>query len=371
MLTVVGSLVLAIATFLERSALRVGVLLMFLAGTMIAATHPVPQRSFGRSASTAAQDADFFERQRHRASKAIEEIFRDDAPMAKALLIAEQSEIPREVKQRYSTAGLIHMLSISGLHVSIIAGAVELILHMLRLPLRLVAALSLSIIVLYVAIIGFPPPALRAGVMVGVSLASRVMQRPTSRWGELAVGAFIPLISPPTILNLGYQLSVGGIAGLIASGAVMRRYIAPYVDGWRKTVIRSILSSSVTTLVTAPLVAWTFGQISLIGAISNLFADPVISLLQPMLFLALILAPIPPLARFVADAAHLLLILFDAIAKGCAAVPFAAVQVTPSRTTAILAGLASTAIVIACVSRFPARAAIFAATAIAAMTWVG
>ena len=66
-----------------------------------------------------------------RASYSIDRLFRDDAPMAKALLIADQHEIPPEVRDRYARSGMVHMLSISGLHVAIVAGAMMMVFRQL------------------------------------------------------------------------------------------------------------------------------------------------------------------------------------------------------------------------------------------------
>lgn len=365
-----GAIVLLIV-LARTSTVSIGIAIIFVAGLVVARAVPKPPAFGSRVVKTApTPDTSWFLHQQHRASRAIETVFRTDAPMAKALLIADQSEIPYEIKQRYSRAGLIHMLSISGLHVSIVAGAVELMLHVIRLPLQWAAAISLGVLTVYVSIIGFPPPAVRAGVMVGVALAARMLQRPTDKWAALAVGAFVPLFDPPTVLNLGYQLSVGGIAGLIASGAFMQRVVPRTIAGWRRTLLRGIVASAMATAVTAPLVAWTFGQISLIGPIANIFADPVIGILQPILFLALLLAPVPSLAQFVADAAHLPLVIFDAIATHCANIPYAAIHVIPTLTSATLAGIASVAMVIACVTRATGKGTILALTAICIMIWI-
>ena len=61
---------------------------------------------------------------------------------------------------------------------------------------------------------------------------------------------------------------------------------------WRGTLARGFVVSSVATLLTAPLVAATFGRVSLVAPASNLVATPIIAVLQPMLFLAALLLPI-------------------------------------------------------------------------------
>lgn len=369
-LPVAGGLLMVVIILLRPSVETFAMAIVFMAGTIIAMASPPPNLDF-RVGRQPPADTGFFERQHIRAAKSIELVFGDNAPMAKALLVADQSEIPFAVKQQYAQSGLIHMLSISGLHVSIIAGSAALLLQVMRVPIRLASFVSLSTLVLYVCLLGFPPSAVRAAVMVGVVQAARLLQRPTSKWASLALGAYFPLIDPPTILKLGYQLSVGGIAALIASSELSRKFIRPHFSGWKQTIANSLLSSTLATVVTAPLVAWTFGQISIIGPLANIVADPVISLLQPMLFLALLLLPFPSAARFVADSAHFPLKVFDGVAEWFAAVPYSAISIAPNRLTVLLSIVMSAAIIVGCCSRrLAVRGVIVAVGAVSAMVWL-
>jgi competence protein ComEC len=309
-------------------------------------------------------------RWRAAAAASIDRVFGADAPLARALLVADTRGIPVAMRDRYATAGVVHLLSISGLHVAIIAAAVELLLQMARMPRRTASLTALAITALYIAVIGAPAPAVRSGVMLGVTAISRVVQRPTSPWSALALGALLPLVHPRTILDLGYQLSVAGMAGIIASGAFARRIIAPALEGWRRSLASDLAASVIASIVTTPLVAWTFGRISLVAPLTNLLATPVLGLAQPILFLALLLAPIPPAARFVADAAHPLLALFDAISVAGASVPYASIGVAPTLPAAVLAGALSIAVIIACVSRFPARAVVACVALASTLAWL-
>jgi competence protein ComEC len=259
------------------------------------------------------------------------------------------------------------MLSISGLHVAVIAAAMELLFQVARMPRR--AALFSAVVAtgVYVAVIGAPAPALRSAAMLAVAMLSRLVQRPTSPWAAWAIGAFVPLFAPRTFLEVGYQLSVLGMCALVAAGSLWRRHLARRIDGWRATVSRELLTSLVACAVTAPLVAWEFGRLSLIAPLSNLVAAPILTLTQPVLFLALLLAPAGELARFFAQAAHPLLRTFDLIAWSAASVPGAAITVTTAIPTAVLGAVAATALVIACVSRFPSRPAITGVAALAVM----
>lgn len=76
--------------------------------------------------------------------------------MARALLIADQRQIPTEMRDRYAAAGLIHMLSISGLHVAVIAAAMELLFQVARMSRRVSLFGAFITTGIYVAIIGAP-----------------------------------------------------------------------------------------------------------------------------------------------------------------------------------------------------------------------
>jgi len=306
-----------------------------------------------------------------RAAASIEHVFVADAPLAKALLIADMRELSPEIRDRYAAAGLAHMLSISGLHVGIIAVALEILFQLLHLARRTATIASIVVVAIYVGLIGAPQAAVRSAAMLAALGASRLSQRPTSPWALLAIGAAAPLVSPRSVLDVGYQLSVIGVAALIAAGALVRRAVPSRIAGWRRALLAGLIVSTVATIVSAPLVAWTFGRISLVGPLTNLAAAPLMTLAQPMLFLGLLLAPIPPLAAIVGDATHPLLAGFDAIAFAGASIPGGWMVVSPTVTAALLAGIASVSLIVACVSRFPASALLTGASAVACLIWSG
>ena len=240
------------------------------------------------------------ERWRVHAGARIDTLFDSDAPLVRALLIADTRTIPSDMRDRFAAAGLIHILSISGLHVAIIAGAVLLGFEALRIPRSRARWAALGVTALYVAAIGAPPPALRSAAMLSVATVSRSLDRPVSPWAVLALGALIPLYDPHTATNLGWQLSVAGFAALTAAGIWARRTLPHDLRGWRRAIARDLAVSILATMVSAPLVAWAFGRLSLIAPLTNIVASPVIAALQPMLFLALATSPVQSVARFVA-----------------------------------------------------------------------
>ncbi len=300
------------------------------------------------------------------AGRRIDRVFGRDAPMARALVIADMSGIPAEQRDRFARGGLVHMLSVSGLHVAVIALALELLCSALRLPPVPSRLGALALLAAYVAMIGAPPPAVRAAVMLALLLATRMLQRPTSPWAILAVGCAAPLLQPTVVLDLGWQLSAAGTAALIAGGALARRIVPGEWSGSRRAIARGLTVSVVATVVTAPLVAWTFGRVSLVAPLSNLVADPVMGLLQPALFLALCV-PVAPVERAAADASHALITAFDRIAGTAAALPGAAPVVLPSALAAGAGAVLSVALIAACVRRRPVPALLAGASALCVM----
>jgi competence protein ComEC len=307
---------------------------------------------------------------RARLGRGLDSAFGPNAALARALLIADTRSLDPMVRDRYATAGLVHMLSISGLHVAIIALAAELLCRAARLPGRGASVTTMALVAAYVAVIGAPAPAVRSAVMLGVTAACRIAQRNTSPWASLAIGGGAPLIAPRTVLDLGWQLSVLGMAGLVASGSLARRWIRRERGAWTGQLLTALLASVVASLVTGPLVAWHFGRLSIVAPVANLAAAPIVGVLQPTLFLALAFTPLPAVQRFVADAASPMLGALDLVASTAARMPHASVDIAPSLPTAVLAGGCVVAFIVACVSRYPGTSMVAGAAAVASLVWV-
>lgn len=308
------------------------------------------------------------ERWRAHVAATLDRRFGPDAPVVRALLIADTRGLDPDLRDRYADAGLVHLLSISGLHVAIVGGALLLLLGALRLPTSAAAASAVGITALYVLAIGAPPPAVRSVTLFAATQLSRAIQRPVSPWGSFALGALLPLTDVRTVLDLGWQLSVAGYAAIIVAGRLGRRLPERW-QGWRATLGKELIAGVLSTLATAPLVAWHFGRLSLIAPLSNLAAAPIISLLQPTLFVVMLL-PDALGAGFVVDAARPLLRAMDGVASVAASVPGATIVVAPTAFAAVLAGVGAVALLVAGWSREWGRPLLIATTAVTIMVWL-
>jgi competence protein ComEC len=367
---VTASVLGAIALRSERWTSHAACALVFAVGVTVAidAGRPPPRHAWSAQPSA---NASVLERWRDRAGKSIDRLFGSDAPVVRALLIADTRQLPADIRDRYSRAGLVHLLSISGLHVAIISGSVLLALQMLRIGPGAARWLAVAITALYVIAIGAPPPALRSGAMLAATTLARALQRPVSPWATLALGALVPLlVDPRTVLDLGYQLSVAGFAALVGATIWTKRVIPRDMGKFRRQLLSELSISTIASFASAPLVAWHFARISLIAPVTNILAAPVVAVMQPALFLALVLAPTGAPAQLVADGARPLVRALDAIALVGSRVPGASIIAAPSFAVACIAGLAAVCTIAAAASRRGgARWAIGAVTAVVAMVW--
>lgn len=313
------------------------------------------------------------ERWRQATALRLDTLFASDAPLARALLIADMTTVPVDVRERFAASGLVHVLSISGLHVAIVAGAVLLLFDALRFGRLRARWAACAVTVWYVLAIGAPPPAVRSGAMLAAVTLSRSLQRPLSPWAALALGAVVPLIDPRVVLDLGWQLSVAGFAALTAAQAWTRRMLPREWRGWRRTIVTDLVVSTLATCATAPLVAWAFGRLSLVAPLTNLAAGPVVAALQPALFLSMLLAQwcgaASDVAALAADATRPLLQALMAVADVGARVPGGTMIVAPSLAVAVCCGIAGAAVIAAAASRRAAPALVCAITALAAAAW--
>ncbi len=308
---------------------------------------------------------------RIRASTArrIEALYGRDAPLAKALLLADANDIDRELRDRFADAGIIHMLSVSGLHVAIIADAVRALASASRLSAVAADGVALAVAILFVGFIGAPPPAARSAGMLALGAWAKLAQRPTSSWGIWAVSCAMPLVEPRVVVDLGWQLSAAGMAGLLASGPLSRRLCTRW-RGWRRRLADSVVATAVASAITAPLVAWVFGRVSLAAVATNLAAAPLFGVAQPLLFASLVVGPLQGASLLLAEAGRSVLFLIDLVARWGAALPLAALRVEPNAATAALLGVAAVAGVVAMVSRWPRRPAGVAIGALALAAWL-
>lgn len=280
----------------------------------------------------------------------IRTLFDAHAPLVEALLIARTRGLDPEVRDRFARSGLAHLLSISGMHVGLIAGILLLVCRATGLSVRHGNIATVAATGAYVLLLGAPHAAARAAMQLGLVLAARMMQRPSDPYAILATAALVLLVADPmAALDAGFQLSFAGMVGLIA----LRRRLLDAIPGRRLHAIRdSIASSIAATIATAPFTVLHFNQVALIGVVSNLLAVPLLALAVPALGLALAIGIVSEAAgRFLAGGAGLVLDALDAVAGVAAEVPMGSLRVPSDAVVAWTLGAIAWALATAYLAR--------------------
>ena len=265
-----------------------------------------------------------------------------EASIVRGMLFGDRSRIPEEVEEDFQRSGVTHILAISGQHVAVLAAVVYFLLRAFAVPAAARNPATLGVVWLYVVIAGAPPSAVRAAVVATLVLAAPIFGRQLSPLHFMTTMLAIVLAyNPALIFSTGFQLSVAAVFGIL----LLRKLFKELV---RQTVLRpfskppsllaDLLAISLSAQVaTAPIIASTFEEVSVIGTLTNLVAVP---LSGPILSLGLLGAAVgnvtPALAYPLNASNGFLVSVLEWTAHTASALPFAVVT-TPDVTPPLVA----------------------------------
>lgn len=265
--------------------------------------------------------------------------------VADALLLGRRETLDPALRQTFARAGLAHLLAISGMHVGLLAGFLLLLARAAGLGRNAAIGATLATLAAYLALIGAPPSALRAGLMLALVLTTFMLQRPAALLPAVALAAWlILLLSPLTLLNPGFQLSFGGVLAIL----VVRSAVLPALPdgwrerGWRRWLCEGVVISAGAFLGTLPASAHHFNTVAPAAILANLPAVPLLGVALAGVSLALLLDLLyPPLAALIADGAGTALDLLTWVASLFGSLPGAQVELArPNWALWLVAGAA-------------------------------
>ena len=270
-----------------------------------------------------------------------------------ALAIGDQRAIPQEQWQVFTRTGVNHLMSISGLHVTMVSGLVLAIAYWLWqrsarltlwLPARKGAVLfGFAAALIYTLLAGFEVPAQRTLYMIAVMALALWFGRMSSASVVLAAALFVvTLLDPWAVLAPGFWLSFGAVAVIlfVTAGRVTQPH---WVAAWAH------VQWAVTLGLIPPLLA-LFQQVSIVSPVANAFAIPVVSLVVVPLTLVGMRLPFD----FVLLAAHEVMAWCMVLLEWMSAVPDAVWQQhAPPAWTVVVAALGSAWLLLP--RGFPAR----------------
>lgn len=200
----------------------------------------------------------------------------DAAGLLPGLVVGDTSAVPAQVQREFKDSGLSHLMAVSGSNLAVVAGAVLLLLRVLRVGPRLSAVVAGLALVGFVILTGGEPSVLRAGVMGAVGLLALALGRQRSVLPALAVAVCVLVIYDPAMaVNFGFALSVLATAGLVLLAP--RMVAAMTLRGLPPGLAEGLAIPLAAFLVTAPVIAGMAGQISVVSIAANVLAAPVVA----------------------------------------------------------------------------------------------
>jgi competence protein ComEC len=260
-----------------------------------------------------------------------------EAGLAAGILIGLRDRVDRDVSAAFTTAGVTHVVAISGWNIAIVAAAIAALTGRWRRGRR--AVVTLAAIACYTLIAGASPSVVRAAAMAGVVSLAREGGRGIRASSALAWAAvLLLLVEPRTVIDPGFQLSALATAGLIAWATPLTAWVSRLGTGrvgtpaWLAEGLGVSLAAQAATL---PLVLVLFGRLSLVAPVVNLAIVPLVpaSMAGGLLALGAGLAAAVGLPDPVADAlampAWLLFTAMIRIVDIAAGLPLASLTIGP------------------------------------------
>lgn len=210
----------------------------------------------------------------------------DTVSFAKALLLGKTGDISYELDTALKTSGIRHVVAVSGLHVAIVFGLLQLVSF--KKP-GIVALLGFPALLLFAALAGFTPSVNRACMMCGLMMLGKLLNQEYDGATALSFAVLVMLaVNPLAVTSVSLQLSVASVVGIFlfyekCFAWLQHRFETKKKERLLKKLCNGLFSSvSITisaTITTAPLCAIHFGAVSLIAVVTNLLTLWVISMI--------------------------------------------------------------------------------------------
>ncbi len=207
---------------------------------------------------------------------------RNDLSVAKALLLGNNDNFDSELREKYSGAGAMHILCVSGLHVGVIYLLLNAILFFLNRtrPLKWIKLFLLFLSVWsYAFITGASPSVMRAATMLSFIIFGQAINEKVNIYNSLAASAFLLLaLDPYMITSVGFQLSYLAVLSIVSIQPLLYKMI--YCRFWVLDKAWAITTVSIAAQIgTAPLALYYFHQFPNYFILTNLIVIPLSSLL--------------------------------------------------------------------------------------------
>lgn len=212
----------------------------------------------------------FLQEIRQKAETILDEAAGAYAGIFQAMILGERGNLDAETKMQYQMAGIMHILAISGLHISFVGMGFFRLLKKAGAGNGVAGAVSAFLIYAYGIVTGGSVSAMRAVGMFLVLVGAGIAGRSYDLLSAMALSAIVLLLDAPAYLyNVSFLLSFGAVIGI---GALTPEICS--LLNLKKRTAKSLVGSVIVWLITLPIALHAYGEVSLAGVILNLLVLP-------------------------------------------------------------------------------------------------
>ena len=230
-------------------------------------------------------------RWREKLGEAADALFGENAGVARGMLFGDRDDVHYLTFLAFRRSGLLHLLTVSGLHVGVVCGAALRLIRGRRKWLRFL--LSVLLLFLFCLLTGLSPSSLRAAIMLLIVRFSHLLDRQDDPISEIGCAmTLLLLINPSFLMASGFRLSFGAVWGLSCLSVPM----TDLLHGQRAGLGGLLAGVVGAFLGTLPLLSVTGGEVSWVGVFLSLLALPAAPLFLIPGWIAVLLYPLLPTA---------------------------------------------------------------------------
>ncbi|MBU0687197.1 MAG: DNA internalization-related competence protein ComEC/Rec2 [Candidatus Margulisbacteria bacterium] len=253
------------------------------------------------------------------------------------LLGSRVAGLDREIKDRYKRAGVAHLLVASGMHLGIIVGAFAALLASFKVSSKTSFWVLTFLNGLYFLLAGAGTSIARASVMLQLALFSKFLDRDRDFFVSICLAAFLVLLrSPLDLFSAAFQLSFGATVGVVCVTPILSEKVFQNVP-MPKWLIMLFSIALAPLLLTYPICAYNFNQISLVAFVTNLVVLPLVGGLVIFSAAALIVSFVfLPLSKLLGLGVYFGIFLMDYFVGFMSKISFAVINIAQLNLLVIL-----------------------------------
>ncbi|MCQ2541837.1 MAG: DNA internalization-related competence protein ComEC/Rec2 [Lachnospiraceae bacterium] len=251
-------------------------------------------------------------------------LFNDsDASVVRAMIIGDKNNLDQDVKDLFADSGIAHILSISGLHISIIGLGVVKLLTLIRVPGKGRTPITILIMLAYYIMTGMSPSTLRAVVMFSLMLIAGMIRRTYDLVTALALAAvYLVTVNPYILLYAGFWLSFMAVFGIAVFARCLyisdSQIMVPAFISKRQKVrivnaVNSAISCMAVSFFTLPVLLFYYYEYPVYSMILNILLVPAMGFLLYLLVAIALLSACRLffLARLLVYPCRLILLIYE------------------------------------------------------------